>query len=382
VSRARFEVAVVGGGVVGLACAWHLARLGAGRIALLEQFALGHERGSSHGAGRITRSSYGDALHVGLMQTAHAEDWPRLERDSGLRLIHRCDGAFFGPAQGPFADYAAAVAAVGAEVEPLAVPEARRRFPAFAFPDAAGELHDRTGGVVAAADTVRALTRVAQVEGVFVHEHTAVHDWQAGPGAVTLVTDRGALEAGRVVFAAGGWLPRLVPSLARSLTVKRQSVGYWILADAAAMEPGRFPVWAYLGPGSNGLVYGLPRFGAPGIKAALHETAGAPDDPDAVAPPRAEALAEVERFLRAQLAIPLGPRVHAETCLYTSTPAEDFVIGPLSGEPRVVIASACSGHGFKFAPLVGRIVAGLVRDGRSDVPRFEAARARFAPGGV
>lgn len=375
----HFDAAVVGGGVAGLASAWHLARMGAGRVALLERFALAHPHGSSHGAARITRSSYADATHVGLMQVAHHEDWPRLEQAADARLVHHCDGVFFGPADGPFEDYAAAVAAAGVDVERLSPVEARRRFPAFTFVDAAGVLHDRTGGLIDAAATIAALARVCAVEGVYVHEHSRVIAWQALGDRVRLETERGAITATRLVIAAGAWAASLVPALGKRLTVKRQSVGYWpVLGDPAASGPGRFPVWAYFGPGPNGLAYGLPRYGAPGLKAAFHETAGAADDPDAAAPPDEGTLAGVESFLRAQLTLPLAARVHAETCLYTNSDDEDFIIDTLPEAANTVIVSACSGHGFKFAPTVGRIAASLALTGRSGVPEFESARARFA----
>lgn len=375
----RFDAAVIGGGVNGLAAAWHLARLGAERVALLERFDLAHERGSSHGAARITRSSYGDATHVALMQVAHAEDWPRLERDAGTRLVHRTDGVYFGPPEGPFEDYARAVADAGIDVERLSPAEARIRFPAFTFAGAAGVLHDRTGGLVDARATLAALARVCAVQGVFVHEHTRVLGWENVADGVRIETSRGAVHATRLVIAAGAWAAELVPALAARLRVRRQTVGYWpVEGDAAAASLGRFPVWAQLGPGANGLAYGLPQYGAPGLKAAFHETEGPADDPDRSGVPDPATLTRIEEFLRHQLTLPILPRAHAETCLYTSTESEDFVIDVLSDSPRIVVLSACSGHGFKFAPLSGRIAASLALTGRSPVGVFESARTRFA----
>lgn len=365
--------------MAGLATAWHLARMRAGRVALLERFTLAHAHGSSHGAARITRSSYADATHVALMQVAHGEDWPRLARDAAATLVHRCDGVYFGPADGPFEDYAHAVRSVGVDVERLSAAEARRRFPAFTFADAAGVLHDRTGGVIDAAATLEALARVCAIEGVFVHEHSKVTAWESLDDRVHIRTERGALTATRLVIAAGAWAADLVPELAARLTVKRQSVGYWpTTGDEGAIELGRFPVWAYFGAGPNGLAYGLPRFRSDGLKAAFHETAGRADDPESIAAVNQSTLGDVEDFLRMQLTVPLAPRVHAETCLYTSTDDEDFVIGRIGEQPSVVVVSACSGHGFKFAPLVGRIAARLALEGRSGIEAFEVARARFA----
>ena len=375
-----FGALVVGGGVNGLASALQLARIGVERVALVERFRLHHDRGSSHGYGRITRSTYSDPRYVRLVRVAHEQDWPRLERDSGRTLIHRADGIFFGPPEGELEQWAAAVASAGATgVERITPVEARRRFPLFAFPDAHAVLHDHTGGVVAAADTLLALDRCCRIEGVHVLEETRVLGLDPERDPIVVDTDRGRLLAERVVVTAGAWVSQLVPSLAAHTSVQRQHVGYFgLAAEADALRPGRFPVWVYLGAPAGGLYYGLPEFGRPGIKAALHGVNAGADDPDEHPGPSPAAIEGVRRFLREQLAVTLGETLHAETCLYTNTPDEHFLIGPLPGFPRVVVGSACSGHGFKFGPLTGRLLAELAVHGRTSVPEFEEARATFA----
>jgi sarcosine oxidase len=374
-----FGALVVGAGVNGLATAWQLARRGVPRVALVERFRPGHDRGSSHGFSRITRSSYGDPLWVRLAQAAHAEEWPRLERESGETLLHPVPGLFFGPPEGPFEQWAAAIGAVGADVERLDLREARRRFPLFRFPGAAGVLQDRTAAVIAADATIRALARRCVVEGVHVLENTRVLDVDWGASPFALATDRGELLAERLVIAAGPWTRALVPALAPRLTVRRQSVGFFRLeADAAAVRPGPFPVWVHLGPGENGVRYGLPEFGRAGVKAGLHEVAGENHDPDERPGPDEPTLERVRAFVDELFAVRVLERLHAETCLYTSTASEDFVIAEVPGASGAVVVSACSGHGFKFAPLVGRLAAELLMDGRTSVAAFERDRARFA----
>jgi monomeric sarcosine oxidase len=374
-----FSALVVGAGVSGLAIAWQLARRGLERVALVERFRAGHDRGSSHGFSRITRSTYGDPMWVRLMQVAHGEEWPRLETDARERLRHPVPGLFFGPADGPFEQWAASVAAVGADVERLEPAEARRRFPLFRLANVAGVLHDRTAAVIAADATIRALARRCAVEGVHVLDHTRVRgiDWDARPFA--LETDRGRLLAERLVLAAGPWVRGLVPALAPALTVRRQTVGFYRLEAAAAdVAPGPFPVWVHLGPGVNGIRYGLPEFGREGVKVGLHEVAGESQDPDAPAPPDDATLARLGAFADELFAVPVAGRTHAETCFYTSTASEDFVLDEPPGAPGALVVSACSGHGFKFAPLVGRLAAELLLDGRTGVEEFERNRRRFA----
>ena len=228
-----FGALVVGGGISGLATAWQLARMGVPRVALVERFRLHNDRGSSHGSGRITRSTYSDARYVRLVRVAHEQEWPRLEQDSGMRLIHRCDGVFFGPPTGDLDRWTAAVAEAGATgVERITALEARARFPAFAFPDSHAVLHDRTGGVVAAADTLLALDRRCRVEGVHVLEETLVRGIDPTADPVVVDTDRGRLLAERVVVTAGAWVSRLLPALALRLGVARQHVGYFGLGAA------------------------------------------------------------------------------------------------------------------------------------------------------
>lgn len=370
---------MVGGGVGGLAAAWHLALRGVPRVALVERFRLGHDRGSSHGFARITRSTYGDPVWVRLMQAAHGEEWPRLERDARETLLHPVPGLFFGPPGGPFERWAGAVAEAGAAVERLDPAEGRRRFPLFRLEDVAGVLHDHTAAVIAADTTLRALARRCVVEGVRVLERTRVLGigWDARP--FTVETDRGRLLAERLVIAAGPWTPALLPALAPALAVRRQSVGFFRLEAAAErVRPGPFPVWVHLGAGANGVRYGLPEFGREGVKIGLHEVAGPGDDPDEPAPPDEPTLARILEFARGLFAVPVLERLHAETCFYTSTASEDFVIDALPGAPGAVVLSACSGHGFKFGPLAGRLAAELLLDGRTGVAAFENSRARFA----
>ena len=375
-----FGALVVGAGVHGLATAWQLARRGVPRVALVERFRLHHDRGSSHGAARITRSTYSDARYVRLVRVAHAEDWPRLERESGQKLIHRCDGVFWGPPEGELDAWAAAVAAAGAEgVERLTPAEARRRFPVFGFPDAHAVLHDTTGGVVAAADTLRALDRLCRIEGVHVLEETRVRSIEPSSDPIRVDTDRGRLLAERVVVTAGAWVAELVPAVAARVSVARQHVGYFGLElPEARMAPGAFPVWVHLGSPGEGSHYGLPAFGRPGVKAALHGVSPEGDDPDAHGDLDARAIERTREFLGAQLTVRVAETLHAETCLYTNTPDENFILGALPGYPRLVVGSACSGHGFKFGPLVGRLLAGLVMEAGTGVPEFEEARATFA----
>ncbi len=375
------DAVVIGGGVIGLATAWHLARLGArhgaGSVLLLEARRIGHDRGSSHGQSRITRSTYESEDLVRLATAAHAEEWPRLEHDAGAPLLHPTPGCFFGPQGAALEAYLSAVRIAGDSVEQLDVAEGRRRFPHFRFPDAACVLHDHTAALVAAADTVAALARVAAAAGVELREETPVLDLRSDDDAVHVQTASGIIRASRAVVCAGSWTSTLVPQLAPLLRVARQTVGYFrVDAPACSLTPPQFPVWAYLGPEAL-LYYGLPEFGRAGIKAARHAVTGRDDNADERRDPCPEELARIRTFLDEQLCSPVVAIEGAETCLYTATPTEDFVLDRLPEAPRITVGAGMSGHGFKFAPLTGRILAEVALSDSTTVEAFEIARGRF-----
>lgn len=358
----RYEAVVVGGGINGLSSLYHLQRLGAKTTALIEQFQVGHRLGSSHGASRITRSTYPDADYVQLMTLVHREEWPRLEMDTNSTLIHPCPGCFFGPPGSRFESYCQAVEQAGANVELIDPAEATRRFPLFRFDDVSGVLHDHTAGVVDAAGTVAALERTIRARGADVFVNTKVLEMDAGNTPVRVVTPEMTILAERLVVAAGPWTARLVPSLRRHLHVARQTVGYFNLD---APEPdyalGRFPVWVYLGDGENNVYYGLPPFGGLGIKVAQHVTSGREDEPfETIVEPDASAAEPLRQFLAEHLSCPVSECVKLEHCLYTNTATEDFILDRLPGNPAVVVGAGFSGHSFKFAPWTGRMLAEMV----------------------
>jgi sarcosine oxidase len=368
-----YGVVVVGGGVVGLAAAWHLLRLGCRSLAVVERFRVGHAGGSSHGSVRMTRSTYSTPAYSALMRHVHAEEWPRLERDAGVTLVHRGDVLFFGPDQAGLGGYAAAVRAAGADVEPLASAVARRRFPALRFADDGEILHDRTGGVIAASETIQALRGLVARGGAEVLEDTRVLEIDRSGEAIRIVSERGVLHAERVVIASGAWLRELVPAVRARMRVVPQTIVYYRLGVPARS----LPAWIHFGGAESGITYGLAEMGRDALKAAYHDTHGPDTNPDEVAPPAREPDA-LRRVLERILAVPVLEPVGIERCLYTMTPTEDFVIDHWPGDPRVVFASACSGHGFKFAPLTGRILAELVVNGRADLPGAPRTASLFA----
>lgn len=367
----KFDVVVIGAGINGLASAYHLVRLGAGKVAVVEQFEAGHARGSSHGKSRITRSSYHAEHYAELIQQAHSEEWPRLSQDAGRELLHPTPGCFFGPGLEPYIDSVRAIEALADQVRILSAKEARKVFGQFLFPDSPQVIEDRTCAVVSAQETMEFLTQRVEEKATVFYE-CPVKEIESHPNEVRLHTERGLISCERLVVTAGSWTTRLLPKLTKTFTCTHQDVGYF------EIEGGEeFPVWVFI-PRQGECFYGLPEFGRPGVKVARHRTGSTSDRPERAIPteiPESSRL-ELEQFVRQQFKN-AARLVGYEACLYTNTVNEEFVIDHLAEDPRIVIGMAGSGHGFKFGPLTGRVVAELVLEGKTSVPVFEKYRHHF-----
>ncbi len=350
---AILDCVVVGAGIHGLCTAFWLRELGVTALAVVERFGPEHDRGSSHGGTRITRSAYGDPQFVELARRAHTDGWPALEQRLGRPLRIPTPGVFYGPHDGPWADYERATR--GAAVTPLGVPEARQRFPLLAFDDDDGVLVDDTAAVVLAAATMRGLREWLTTNGVAMHWHSPVVDLRAGPGGVQVVTNGATFTARHVVLACGAWTGRLRGAAVPTTTVLRQTVGYFdVAAPDAACVPGAFPVWARIGRAATDFTYGLPSVDRQGLKAAVHRTTGTGDDPDSTPQPVPDP--QLLQLAERRFACAVRSLRRTETCLYTMLAGERLLVLD-DGELPVTTIAACSGHAFKFGPVIGRMAA-------------------------
>lgn len=351
----RFDTIVLGAGVIGAATAWRLA--GRGRTLVLEQHAFLHEAGSSHGGSRIFRHAYEDREHVRLAVAADAL-WGELEAVTGERLLHRCGGLDLGTAgRGDIDPIEDALRAEGRPVERLDGAAVRARFPAFGVGDDVVALYQPDAAIVPATRAVAALLRAAAAEGVVLRDREPVRTIQATRDGVEVTTTAARYGAERLVVAAGPWLAGVLPELGLPLRVEQQQVLYLrVGGDARAFVPGRMPVFI----DRRGGIYGFPLFERPdAVKVSDHE--GAPtirleERSERVDPKRAAATIAAARRLLPGLD---GELVGGQTCLYTKTPDERFVLDRHPAQPRVVLAGGGSGHAFKFGPVLGEIAASL-----------------------
>jgi monomeric sarcosine oxidase len=357
--RQHVDVAVAGLGLAGSSAALAAARR-RHAVAAFDAYEPGHRRGSSHGHSRIFRRAYPDPLYIELTGRA-GELWERLEADTGHTLLTRVGGVDHSIGGEP-ERMTALLQEHGVAAQLLDPTDAARRWPGVRF--AGPVVYDPEGGVIDPEAAMAAIVRLADAAGASVTYETPVRDLEPEEDGVRFRAGSQSWHANTLVVATGGWIGPLLSGLVPlpPLTVTQQSVFFF-----APHEPGRWPTVVH--DRSRGLldVYGLPE--GPLFKVGEHidGTVTTADSRDftVAADARERVLAYVREWLPG-----LDPQPRSETtCLYTRTPGEDFVIdrrGP------IVVCSPCSGHGAKFAPLVGELATDLV-EGGAPVPRFALA---------
>jgi sarcosine oxidase len=369
------DVVVIGLGAMGSAALYHLARRGV-RAVGIEQFTPGHDRGSSHGETRIIRLGYFEhPSYVPLVRAAYPM-WRTLEREVGESLLEITGILEMGPRDSELVS-GTLRSARGHSLDHQILDAAAimRRFPPFRLPPEFIGVFQPEGGILAAEAAVAALLRCATAAGAVVRTGETVRTIELRTDGVRVIGDRGALEADSAIVAAGPWVGKLLATLPVPVTVTRQLLGWFEPSDATSFARDRFPV--FIVADAAGAFYGFPRGPKPGIKFAKHHHLNEAVDPDLPIPPPS---AVDEAILRAALAAYLpganGRLLDARTCLYTMTPDGDFIVDRLPDAQRVIVASPCSGHGFKFAPVIGEIAADLATAGatRHDISRFRLAR--------
>jgi sarcosine oxidase len=337
------DIVVIGSGVMGAAAARALARRGR-QVILLEQFEVGHKRGSSHGASRIFRFSYDDPLYVGMAMEA-LPLWRELEKESGRDLLTTTGGLDVGEA---VSIHARALEALGAAFELIDGAEAGRRFPFLSIPPGEPVLFQPDAGIVAADAAVRAFSESAAAHGVEVRERTRANGLRIDGEAALIETDDGAYRARVAVVTAGAWARPLLAGGGIDIptTPTRETAGYFRLPDGVV--PPSMVEW------SKPPVYAL--YSPPGSWKVAEHHAGPVTDPDSDGVVNRESVARISEWVAGRYPDADPVAHHAETCIYTNTPDEDFI---LERRGPIVIGSPCSGHGFKFAPAIGERLADL-----------------------
>jgi cysteine desulfurase / selenocysteine lyase len=354
-----YDAVVVGLGVHGRSVLRELARRGL-RVAGLERFRLGHDRGSSHGATRMIRRAYPNPVWDPLVDDAYA-GWARLERDSGVPLVRTTGGLYARPPGGP-------AGLRGPGCREVDAREAARLMPALRLGEGWTAVYDPAAGVLDAEAALRVQLALAVEAGADVREREPVQHWQHEGSLIAVHTPRARLLARNLVVCAGPWVGSLLPEFADELSPVRIVNAYF---PDAAFAPPRLGAFSAELP--EGLAYGLPALDGRGVKLGLDS--GPIIDPEIPGGPATEAELALLESVAERLLPGAGPVGEHLTCRYTMTADRRFLVGPAPGLTGVFMASACSGHGFKFAPVIGAALADLVMGlAREDLAFLSPAR--------
>ena len=370
-----FDVIVVGLGGMGSATACHLARRGA-KVLGLEQFDIPHELGSSHGVTRIIRLAYAEhPNYVPLLRRAY-ELWRELEDDAGERLLFITGGIDAGAPDS---------ATVKGSLESCAIhhlphdvldgASLARRFPGFRLPSDMVAVHQPDAGFLLPERCIVAHAAAARRLGAKLHTGERVLEWRNDDNGVSVKTDRAAYRANKMVVTAGAWMRKLLPELTDLAVPERQVLIWTQPLRPERFELGAFPVFNMEVP--EGRFYGFPVYGVPGFKIGKYHHRREQADPDRMdreCHPEDEAV--VRAGIRRYFPDADGPTIAMKACLFTNSPDEHFILDFHPEYPQVAVASACSGHGFKFCSVVGEIMADLILDGgtRFDIDMFRVSR--------
>lgn len=361
-----YDVIVLGCGAMGSATLWHLTRRGM-TCCGVEQYGIAHDRGSSHGDSRAIRKAYFEHPdYIPLLNRAY-ELWGKLESASGVQLKHDVGMVFAGARDGAaIQGLERTYAAHELPHERLTAPEAAQRFPRFRFRDEHVVFFDPDGGYVVPEATVAACIRQAEDAGATVLRHVAATSWSADAEGVTVKAGGDTLRGKSLVIAAGAWSKQILRDLNLPLRVLRKVLVWYTTPDIEQFGDG-FPVWFIDGP--HGAVYGFPSQNGQEIKVAVHsggEEVPGPKGLDQVF--HADDDAAILECLAETFPGIQPKRTRHAVCMYTSTPDDNFVLDVHPRHSNVAIAAGFSGHGFKFAPVIGEIMADLVQRGDTPYP--------------
>jgi sarcosine oxidase len=373
-----FDVIVLGCGGLGSAALYWLARAGVSALGL-EQFQHGHEQGSSHDHSRIIRLSYEAECYARLAPYSYA-CWSEVEKESGIQLVQRTGGLDISPLEDGLRpenqDMLEVMQQVGIPFEVWSAAETMRHFPQFKLPQKVQVLYQADTGLVNARQGTQAHALLAQARGAQLLEGAKVQAIRPLKDGVQVVTERQTFSCQKLIVTAGAWLPHVMKMLGRSLpiTITREQVSYFKSPNLRDFAMGRFPVWLWYG-NKDHCFYGFPVYGEVAVKAA-EDLGGQETTPETRSFDKDERSdSSLRNFLAQVIPGMLGPELYTKTCLYDMPPDRNFILDTLPDYDNILIADGAA-HAFKFASLIGQILADLASKGKTahDISAFRLER--------
>ena len=375
---ARYDVIVLGLGAMGSAALYHLAKSGA-RVCGIERHGIAHEFGCSHGSCRMIRKAYFEHPdYIPLLERSYAL-WETLEEESGQELLVKCGLLLSGlPDSTLIKGLESCYGTHHLPHRRMDLGSASTEFPQFRFREDHVVYHDPEGGYLLAETSVEQFISLAQVNGADLLIHEDAVSWQSNTHGVSVTTHQRTIAADKLVLTVGPWVAPTLAELGVPLSVLRKAQLWYDSPSIGVYRDPAFPCFYF--DTDNGGYYGFPAFSQLGMKVAEH-TGGTPvDDPDHVnrgLDPEDET--GVLQFLEETFPGMNPRRTHFAVCMYATTPDHHFLLGKHPRHDNTVIAGGFSGHGFKFAPVIGEILADLCLDGTTMHPIGFLGLDRFAP---
>ena len=381
--RRFFDAVVVGVGSMGSATCYHLAAQGYTALGL-EQFEIVHERGSHAGQSRIIRKAYFEHPdYVPLLERAY-QNWRTIEAETGAKLFFSSGVLYMGnKTDAVMKGVVQSAQQYNIPVENLDNSALQKRFPQFRLPSSFQGIMEPDAGFVLPELSIQTFTNAALEKGAVINTGEVVIDWEKRESVIVVKTNRQTYETDRLIFTAGAWTSRLLFDLKSKLTVTRQLLAWVQTSGKNLFSLDEMPCW-FISDKEGGSFYGFPDLaneniqGPTGIKVARHYP-GRPVSPDdIISNDNDEEIARVLSFLQ-EFMPAAGTEISAiKNCLYTNSPDEDFIIDFVPGTDRkVIVAGGFSGHGFKFVPVVGEILADMAIKGKSPMPISFLNLSRF-----
>ena len=377
----KIDYCVVGAGVVGSSAAYLLAREGKS-VALLEQFEFGHDRGSSHGESRITRYSYDHPIYVKMAKRGFPL-WAEIMSESGEQIYVQTGGIDLDEIGGKgIQDCKFSLDAENIPYEMIDRDELKKRFPQFNVPENYEGLYQKDAGILNASLCVRSLQKLAAKHGARLADNAPVMKIEVKGNDIEITTKTQKLIAKHLILCAGGWMGPVLQGWGVDLPlhVSQEQWAFFEAKDPSQFTPDKLPIFIqHGGQGSGGIGwYGFPIFGRNGVKSAFHQTG-----PTTTADTRdfeidEKQLDELHRQMQSFLPDAAGEIIHAGTCLYTNTPDTFFVIDTIPEQKNVAFFTGCTGHAFKFGPVIAELLIQLVEQKQPSVDLELFAAKRFS----
>jgi sarcosine oxidase len=375
VASNSFDVIVIGVGSMGSATCYYLAKRGY-KVLGLEQFDISHQLGSHTGQSRIIRKAYFEHPdYVPLMERAY-KNWNDLEKETGEQLYYQTGLLYAGNSTNEIIKGVKLAASLyNIELKQLNIAEVSDQFPQFSFTEKFEILFEPNAGFLPPERSIRLYTAQAEKHGAVIHSNEKVIEWKKDGDSVMVKTDKNTYYSNKLIVTAGAWAGKMIPNFSSKIKVTRQFIAWIKTKNDNQFTLNNFPCWMFGDDDKHGCYYGFPlldtkKFGEPaGLKLAHHVPAQVTDPDNVNRETTKEDLDDLHYCLNKYLPGVFDSVLHTKICLYANSPDENFIIDKLPGyEENVSIACGFSGHGFKFASVIGEILADIAIDRKTNLP--------------